>query len=552
MSHYGYARISRDEDKSNYATIIAQKNIIDNYAKENNIKLEYIFEDDNYSGYSFDRPDFNKLLRIIDEEKVSTLIVKDLSRIGRHNAHTLLFLEQLSKNNIRLISIDDNYDTTKDDDTVIGIKSWYNELYIKDISRKIRSNIKTQQKEGTYACAVPYGYRLDKDKNIHIVEECVKYIQKIFQLYIDGNGVRKIISYLEENNIPTPSVIIKKLREQEGKTYKKHISPHWQAKAVLNILRNDFYIGTFRCRKYQIQGINGKYKKIDKEDQCVFEDHHLAIIDKRTFELVQEILDKRKKTHYRGQKFHKNLYAGFLFCADCGSFMCSLNKEGKNKSYICGTYNQRGRNGCTTHYILDGKLNEIITDIVIEFKDQFKNVLMDINKNIKEEILSSKNIETTIKKLIKQKDILKSELKITISQKIKDMIKYKNNEKLIREQYEELENEKQTEINIIDNEIEELKNIITDKKDIEENTNKAIEVFDNIINNGIQRRDLELIIDKIIVHQGGDVDIKFKDSLEKVINKNHSDDVGGRVGKHYDTNTISAINYIVKNYGKAS
>jgi len=155
----GYCRISKDEDRKNYATILSQQAIISYYVESRGGKIAKWYIDDNISGYGLDRPAFNEMLDDLGNGTINGVASKDLSRVGRHNALVLLFLQNLKEVNKQLIAIDDNYDSFRDDDDVIGIKTWYNERYVKDISKKIKSNIQNKMREGKYMSALlPYGY----------------------------------------------------------------------------------------------------------------------------------------------------------------------------------------------------------------------------------------------------------------------------------------------------------------------------------------------------------------------------------------------------------
>ena len=177
-----YSRVSYDEDKERYESIINQKNIVKDYAKERFQNYEIIeYEDDNFSGYKFDRPAFTKMRNEIAEGNIDIVIAKDLSRIGRHNAKTLLFIEELEQIGVTVIAINDDLDTSQEQNNdLVGIKTWYNELYVKDISRKIRSTVQNKSKNGTWITNVPYGYvmmdyqkrdyRIDYQKNFRGAE----------------------------------------------------------------------------------------------------------------------------------------------------------------------------------------------------------------------------------------------------------------------------------------------------------------------------------------------------------------------------------------------
>lgn len=178
MNIYGYARLSRDEDNRTKESLEVQQSLIRSYAKENNLNLIKVFVDDNVSGYTFDREGLNKLKELIKEDKVDVLLAKDLSRIGRHNAKTLFFLEFLKEYNVRLVLINEDYDSKEDDDDIIGIKTWYNERYIKDISKKIKAHIKHKQKEEGLVIIPPFGYMKNENGKVVIDPEAAPIVKK--------------------------------------------------------------------------------------------------------------------------------------------------------------------------------------------------------------------------------------------------------------------------------------------------------------------------------------------------------------------------------------
>ena len=154
----GYVRLSRDDDKKNYVSIENQKLIISQYADDHGVNIDRWYEDDGISGYIFDRPGFQQMMADLDKD-IDTVYVKDFSRLGRHNAKVLLLLDEFQERGKHLIVIDDNYDSMDSSDDTIGIKTWFNERYVKDTSKKIKRAIGARQKEGTLITRPPFGYR---------------------------------------------------------------------------------------------------------------------------------------------------------------------------------------------------------------------------------------------------------------------------------------------------------------------------------------------------------------------------------------------------------
>lgn len=287
----GYVRLSRDDEKRNYTSIDNQKLIIQQYTSEYGISIDHWYEDDGFSGYTFDRPGFQKMISELTSS-FHTVFVKDFSRLGRHNAKVLLLLDSFREKGIRLIAIDDDYDSFTTSDDLIGIKTWYNERYIKDTSKKIKRAIHAKQKAGTLVTRPPFGYYSD----FEISPSEAQTIKTIFDLYVNGSGYRKIAKQLTDLGIKTPSMALHERELQSGKCTKRNVVTTWSDSMVKEILGNDCYIGTLRLRKRARNTVHGKDRRIPKDQQYIFENHHPAIIDKAYFNLAQALKKERAKT----------------------------------------------------------------------------------------------------------------------------------------------------------------------------------------------------------------------------------------------------------------
>ena len=372
----GYVRLSRDDDHKNYVSIENQKLIINQYAADHGAVIDRWYEDDGISGYIFDRPGFQQMMADLDRD-VDTVYVKDFSRLGRHNAKVLLLLDEFQERGKHLIVIDDNYDSMDSSDDTIGIKTWFNERYVKDTSKKIKRAIGARQKEGTLMTQPPFGYRRnEKDKTIlEIIPKEADSIKLVYDLYISGFGYRKIANYLTDHQIPTPSMVRHERELTEGRLTKKSIALKWSDSMVKDLLDNDFYIGTFRLKKRARNTVHGKDKRVPKEEQYIFENHHPAVIDPASFSLVQEIKEKRNRTNYRGSRGQgtgtgiSNPFGCCLFCKDCGSRLTPIKRKTSNrerKYYICTTYNTKGKSYCGKAHLAEEK--ELMQDVITYIK----------------------------------------------------------------------------------------------------------------------------------------------------------------------------------------
>ena len=508
----GYVRLSRDDDKRNYVSIENQKLIITQYARKHGITIDCWYEDDGFSGYKFDRPGFNKLME--DLNNINIVLVKDFSRLGRHNAKVLLLLDEFQERGKELIVIDDNYNSLNEDDDTIGIKTWYNERYIKDTSKKIKCAITAKQKEGTLKTKPPFGYKKSKTNNLNfeIVPEEAKYIKLIYSLYIEGLGYRKLANYLTAEKIPTPSMCRYK---KDFKINHNKIATKWSDSMVKEILDNDFYIGTFRLKKRTRHTVHGKNKRVPKNEQFTFENHHPAIINKDTFYLVQDIKKKRNRnistnsTKQWSTSQSTNPFANLLFCKNCGKSLTPIKRKTSNKErkyYICSTYNTKGKSFCPKSHLIEE--NHLITDIINYIK---------ICRNILYKPLSSykinninKSTENNIKLLQNSITEEKLQLKFLLSEKLKDLSNSYENRDIIIESYSSLENDILNKIHKLELQLQNLKNTSIIKTE----SKSAIDILDKIINDGILTNiDIKLLIEKIEVDENGFPEIKLKCNL---------------------------------------
>lgn len=519
MRVVGYVRLSRDEDKENYSSIETQQNIINEFAKKHGWSISKIYIDDNYTGYTFDRPAFQEMKSEIENGNIDIIIAKDLSRLGRHNAWTQIFIEDVQKLGKRILLPEEGkgYDSNIEDD-ILGIKTWYNEMYVKDISRKIRASMLSKQKKGELIMGNYYGYKKVRvnDKFVLIPDDEIKpIIQLIFKLYIEGLGYKKICDILNEKGYITPSEYIKKRHEQDGRVFKNLVTDRWQTHMIQRIIANDVYRGVLRTRKMHSSSIKGEQKSVPPEEQFVFENHHDAIISIEDFELAQNINTKRKKVNYRGKAEHKYIFSGFIVCNDCGFSAIGKNLKRRPKvelGYECTTYQKYGLKQCKSHAVPEKKILFFFKEFLKEVRDEYQGYINTINIADKK-----KKIHGNLNKLNKELNILNEELKVLINQKIKDLMKEDNLQykEIIENSYIELENDKKKRINELVNKIDELKKL--DSNNIEKNIKTTIDIFNTIIDSEVpDRKLLEMILDKIKIDENRNLEFKLLVNIDKL------------------------------------
>ena len=518
----GYTRISVDEelDRDN-VSIENQKAIIQDFVKQKFPGSTLTFyEDRDRSGYTFEqREGYQAMRKGLMSHQYDILVVKDFSRFSRRNSRGLVELEDLRDAGVRIISIGDNIDFPNDDDWLkIQFQFLINEMPVTDTSKKVKNVIRRRQADGKWICAAPYGYIVNKKQEFEIVPTEADVVRTIFRLYNEeGWGYKKIANYLTDQGVPTPRMAERDRKEAAGEEYSRTVKPVWAIVTVQGILDNDFYIGTLRQGKYTRRKINGKDVRRDEDEQIVIENHHQAIIDYRTFATTRALREKRSTSHYRGVKKYDNTYSGFLVCGDCGAPMFSLSRSDLKSAYTCGTYHRRGLKGCTSHHIRADKLDELLKAYVRQVMDHSSDMLERLNADLAREQEDVTEMEQSADRLAEVLSDLQEELKVTKRQRIRDLMKHPDQEDILEQTYDELEGDLQKRIEGIGHQIE----LLSDKRNTIIRVNRAartaMEVFQDILNKErLERRDLELIIQKIKVYEGR-LEIQLQADVDSIL-----------------------------------
>ncbi len=522
---HGYCRLSRDEDKENYSSIEEQKRIIKEYASSRNwiIQDKDIYIDDNVSGYTFNRPEFTKMIEKVKGGNIDVVIAKDLSRIGRNNGKVLVLIDEfknMQKNLILVSEMGGTYDVLNDRDDTIGITTWFNERYVKDCSRKTRDHMFSKQKTGRLVMGNYYGYVKDKEDatKLYVDEEIRPVIELIYKLYAyEGLGRKKICDILNSKyNYPTPSVYYRQKHLERGRIYKHPVQELWSTYMISNILNNDVYTGALRTHKKKTVSIRGRAIKLPEEEHFVFENHHEAIISKETFEFTQNIRKRKARSKSTsGTRKRNYAFSGLIRCGDCGLGVSgiTMNRKQKQKGYECSQYRTYGKARCKCHEIKE-------SDIIIHLKEFLKFTKQKYQEEInKIEIEVKTNREQTDKEKIKfEIETLRAEYKVLLNQKIKDLTSNINEyqKQMIEKSYKELEVEKT-------DKIEKLQGILN-KSELEISKEKikklktAMEYFEEIITSEVPSRCvLENIIDMIWIYSDKTVKFDLKVDIKKLI-----------------------------------
>lgn len=519
----GYLRLSKEDgDDVESSSISNQRKIISDYAASHNMTIDDWYIDDGISGYTMSRPAFNKLKKDLNDNIVYTIIVKDLSRLGRHSAKVQLFLENILEDDKRVLAITEGYDTLiPSSHNYVGIHAWVNENYIRETSTKVRNSIYSLQKDGKWLCSIPYGYKKDpKDKYTYYVDKSIApYVKQIFDMYIEGMGIKLIARLLTENNVPTPTITKKMYMEEKGSVCKRQITTNWGAIAVKRILCNEFYTGTLILGKSKRRSINGKSIPQPEDKRHIFRDVHEPIIDKHTFNLVQAIMADRAEKDYRGKKnqTRPNIFAGILYCADCGKTLTSNSGRANNTRYICRTYNVYGTSHCTSHAVSEREIRYALLDFLEHCKDNLSEIINDLDNIIQAEVQVKNDSSNNITLLTAKIQDIKRSVEILIEQKMRETMKNPSMLDIIDKMYDEMLNEKYKEIQILEKQFNDQHQIALDEVRMKQNLNSALSIINDIINSEtITKKQVLMLVDKIVVHEDTGIDIYLKGDLHQI------------------------------------
>lgn len=365
-----YCRLSQeDELKGDSNSIQNQRAILEKYAKDNGFENIEVFVDDGYSGVSFNRPDFQRLLEMMEQGKVATLITKDLSRLGRNYIEVGQYTEMLFPRwEVRYIAINDNYDSLYNEGNELApFKNLFNEWYARDTSKKIRAVVKAKAERGErVGTVVPYGYRKDPNVKGHLLvnEDTAPVVRLIFSLCAEGKGPKVIANILREKKILKPTAYRYQTSGKYGATTDTEDIYGWNDRTVAGILDNEIYLGhTINCRTTVVSYKDKRKKDVPESEWYRFENTHEAIIDKVTWDIVRKVRESKRRRTNMGDV---DKYSGLLFCADCGSklyFVRGTTIKPEAYNFICSRYRKHmGEELCTPHTIREKALDEIVLE----------------------------------------------------------------------------------------------------------------------------------------------------------------------------------------------
>ena len=363
-----YCRLSRDDElQGDSNSILNQKVILQKFADDNGFGNTMFFVDDGYSGTTFERPDWQRLMALVNDGKVGTVIVKDMSRLGRDYLKVGFYTEVAFPGaDVRFIAINNGVDSANQQDSdFTPFINIFNEFYAKDTSKKIRAVFKAKGESGKPLCTKPpYGYIKDPDDKHHwIVDDAAaEVVREIFKLCMDGYGPTQIANILTESKIENPTAHAKRMGMNPPARQFYDDPCLWRDTTVTHILSRMEYIGhTVNFKTYRKSYKDKKQMHNDPTEWRIFKNTHEAIVDEAVFEIVQKIRDGRRRVTPMGEM---PVLSGMLFCADCGAKLYQVRGRGWEHSkeyFVCATY-RKIKGGCSSHQIRNVVIEEALLD----------------------------------------------------------------------------------------------------------------------------------------------------------------------------------------------
>ena len=510
MKVWLYYRLSRDEDEE-LNSLNNQRKIIYNFAVSNGHEVVGESFDDNVSGMHFNREGIDKIYEVVEAGKIEAIIVKDLSRLGRHRTQTALFIDYLREHDVRVLSATENIDTfNENDDLIVGFKGLVNDFYARDGSRRVRTGYRQKQKEGIVTIP-PFGYFKDKNtKKVVVVEEAAETVRLIFSAYVGGSGMKAIARTLNEQRRKTPALmqaelLNKRLPNTQDGILKKYL---WDATMVARILRDESYIGTLICHKSERNKINKTFRFTDPEEQFRHENYLPIIVTCEIWEQAQALLTERKEKNVRAGTNRGILrYGGLLRCKDCGRTFIGKRiklKSGERVAYVCDTYHRYGKEHCSSHMVDEETLDRLIGAEILRTKKMYEENWSRMEWLIERWTPKASTASAKIGKLQEHILLLEEEVEVILMERIRDKVNAERYDRMIAKREEQIAEAKK--------QIEELQNISEMLRSRQAKLKRDINLIDDILREGkMSEAHLRMLVEKILVHEeDGRLDLEIR------------------------------------------
>ena len=521
-----YLRLSKDDgimDKDS-ASIDTQRDLLTRYCNDNNIIIYDYYVDDGFTGLNTDRPAFKRMIEDAEAKRINCVITKDQSRLGRNHLESGFYMEvYFPEHGIRYIALNDNVDTINAATLDIApFRNLLNDMYSQDISKKVKSALYIRQSQGKFiGNKAPFGYLKDPNDKNHLVidERYAPTVRRIYELYLDGNGVHKIARILREEKLIKPAAAAVEFVD----AYSAHVNSdedvyNWRDGAVSTILTNPVYAGHIRGQQRPKISAKSKKRYARNSKAILVENMHEPIIEPEKWELVQSIIKSHR--HEKADDGYDNIFAGLLRCADCGHTLTKSCAHRRNPrpdvidmiGYQCNFYRLYGKNYCTQHWI---EARDLYNAVLADIQYRAKCALEDEEKMIAD-IISRLHINASDDAGNAEKELRKSKSRMTELDRIfANLYEDKVNGDISERNYKQLSAKYETEQITLESRIEELEKAITLRKAATED----VDTFVNLIKEyslitKLDTATLHRLIDKIEVYSAEIIDGEKSQKIE--------------------------------------
>ena len=370
-----YCRLSKDDDLDGESASIAnQRDMLETYCEKQGWEVVAVYQDDGYTGLNMERPDLKRMIKAIERRQVNLVITKDLSRLGRNYLQTGYLIEDFfPRNGVRYIAMNDGIDTLRENNDIAPFKNILNEMYSKDISKKVHSSYLLKAQKGEFTgCVAPFGYRKDPEDKNHLLvdEETAPIVRQIFRWALEGHGPNFIRRRLEEQKGPCPTWWnrergIRNVRTKWEKQDPVNGRYMWDFSVIKDILMNPVYAGAIASQKKDYRFKIGTIGEKKPQDWIVVEQRHEPLIDRKSFAIVQDKLKSRQRPRQNGET---SLFAGLIKCGECGKSLTIRTTHAKHSQqiYACKTYGAFGKTHCSQHRVEYDTLYRLVLNKIRE------------------------------------------------------------------------------------------------------------------------------------------------------------------------------------------
>ena len=370
-----YCRLSKDDDLDGESASIAnQRDMLEHYCEKQGWEVVEVYQDDGYTGLNMERPDLKRMIKAIERRQVNLVITKDLSRLGRNYLQTGYLIEDFfPRNGVRYIAMNDGIDTLRENNDIAPFKNILNEMYSKDISKKVHSSYLLKAQKGEFTgCVAPFGYRKDPEDKNHLLvdEETAPIVRQIFRWALEGHGPNFIRRRLEEQKVPCPTWWNRERGIRNVRTKWEKQDPingryMWDFSVIKDILMNPVYAGAIASQKKDYRFKIGTIGEKKPQDWIVVEQRHEPLIDCKSFAIVQDKLKSRQRPRQNGET---SLFAGLIKCGECGKSLTIRTTHAKHPQqiYACKTYGAFGKTHCSQHRVEYDTLYRLVLNKIRE------------------------------------------------------------------------------------------------------------------------------------------------------------------------------------------